>query len=30
VRLNPMRSGAAGGMFIGAKFEDGKTIGTWN
>ncbi len=30
VRLNPMKSGAAGGMFIGAKFEDGKTIGTWN
>ena len=30
VRLNPMRNGAAGGMFIGAKFEDGKTIGTWN
>jgi len=30
VRLNPMKSGAAGGMFIGAKFEDGKTLGTWN
>jgi hypothetical protein len=30
VRMNPMRSGAPGGMFIGAKLEDGKTIGTWN
>src|SRR5438270_73040 len=24
MRMNPMRSGAAGGLFIGAKFEDGK------
>ena len=30
VRLNPMKNGAPGGMFIGAKFEDGKTVGTWN
>ena len=30
VRMNPMKNGAPGGMFIGAKFEDGKTVGTWN
>lgn len=30
VRLNPMKNGAPGGMFIGAKFADGKTVGTWN
>jgi len=30
VRINPMKSGSAGGAFIGAKLEDGKTIGTWN
>jgi len=30
VRINPMKSGSTGGAFVGAKFEDGKTIGTWN
>jgi hypothetical protein len=30
VRINPMKSGSAGGAFVGAKFEDGKTIGNWN
>jgi hypothetical protein len=29
VRFNPMRSGAPAGMFLGAKFQDGKTIGRW-
>ena len=30
VRLNPMRDGAPGGRFIGARFdEDGRTIGRW-
>ena len=30
VRVNPLKSGAAGGAFVGARFEDGKTIGNWN
>ena len=30
VRLNPMRDGAPGGRFIGARFNaDGRTIGRW-
>ncbi len=29
VKLNPMRDGSPGGMFIGAKFEDGHTVGRW-
>ncbi|HWK55331.1 MAG TPA: DUF6152 family protein [Hyphomicrobiales bacterium] len=29
VRTNPMRDGTAGGAFIGAKLEDGKTVGRW-
>ena len=29
MRLRPMKNGAAAGMFVAAKFEDGKTIGTW-
>ena len=29
VRFNPMKDGNAAGMFIGAKFSDGKTIGRW-
>ena len=30
VRLNPMRDGAPGGRFIGARFDaDGHTIGRW-
>jgi hypothetical protein len=30
VRLNPMKDGSPAGGFVGAKFADGKTIGTWN
>src|SRR6185295_4243163 len=30
LRINPMRTGAPGGAFVGAKFEDGKTVGQWN
>ena len=30
VRMNPMKNGNTGGAFIGAKFADGKTVGTWN
>jgi hypothetical protein len=30
VRLNPMRDGAPGGRFIGARFDaDGRTVGRW-
>src|SRR5262249_19041563 len=29
MRLRPMKNGAPAGMFVGAKFADGKTIGTW-
>jgi len=29
VRFNPMKDGSAAGMFIGAKFNDGRTIGRW-
>ena len=30
VRLNPMKDGAPGGRFIGARFDaDGRTIGRW-
>ena len=29
VRFNPMRNGAPAGLFLGAKFQDGKTIGRW-
>ncbi|HUQ52299.1 MAG TPA: DUF6152 family protein, partial [Gammaproteobacteria bacterium] len=30
VKLNPMRDGAPGGRFIGARFDaDGHTIGRW-
>jgi hypothetical protein len=30
VRLNPMKDGTAAGLFIGAKFADGHTIGRWD
>jgi len=30
VRINPMKTGGPAGAFVGAKFEDGKTVGTWN
>ena len=29
VRLNPMKNGSPAGAFLGAKLEDGKTIGSW-
>lgn len=28
-RLNPMRNSSPAGSFVGAKFEDGKTVGRW-
>jgi hypothetical protein len=30
IRTNPMKDGSPGGMFIGARFEDGKVIGRWD
>ena len=30
IRFNPMRDGSNAGGFIGAKFEDGHTLGNWN
>lgn len=29
IRFNPMRDGSQAGGFIGARFADGSTIGTW-
>jgi hypothetical protein len=29
MRLRPMLNGAPAGGFVGAKFEDGKTVGRW-
>ena len=29
IKVNPMKDGSTGGMFIGAKFADGKTIGNF-
>lgn len=29
VRTYPMKDGSPGGLFIGARFDDGKTIGRW-
>jgi hypothetical protein len=29
VRANPMRDGTAAGLFVAAKFADGKTVGLW-
>ncbi len=29
VRLNPMKDGTPAGNFVGAKFQDGKTLGRW-
>ena len=28
-RINPMRDGTPAGLFVGAKFSDGKTLGRW-
>ena len=30
IRFNPMRDGTNAGGFVGAKFSDGSTIGTWD
>lgn len=30
IRFNPMRDGSNAGGFIGAKFEDGSTLGKWD
>jgi hypothetical protein len=29
MRMRPMRDGSPAGGFVGAKFEDGTTVGTW-
>ena len=29
IKVNPMKDGSTGGLFIGAKFGDGKTLGNW-
>jgi hypothetical protein len=29
LKVNPMKDGSTGGLFIGAKFADGKTLGNW-
>ena len=29
IKVNPMKDGSPGGLFVGAKFDDGKTIGNW-
>jgi hypothetical protein len=30
LRINPMRDGTNAGLFVGAKFSDGKTLGRWD
>jgi hypothetical protein len=30
MRINPMRDGTPAGLFVGAKFADGKTLGRWD
>jgi hypothetical protein len=30
LRINPMRDGTQAGLFVGAKFADGKTLGRWD
>ncbi len=30
IRFNPMRDGSNAGGFIGARFENGRTLGNWN
>jgi hypothetical protein len=30
MRVRPMRDGSPAAGFVGAKFEDGKTVGNWN
>jgi len=29
VRVNPMKDGTAAGLFVGARFADGQTLGRW-
>jgi hypothetical protein len=29
MRIHPMRDGSPAGGFVGAKFEDGTTVGRW-
>jgi hypothetical protein len=29
IKVNPMKDGSTGGLFVGAKLPDGKTIGNW-
>jgi len=29
VRVNPMKDGSAAGNFVGARFDDGRTLGRW-
>ena len=30
VRVNPMKDGTAAGLFVGARFADGQTLGRWD
>ena len=30
IRINPMRDGTSAGLFVGAKFADGSTLGRWD
>ena len=29
IKVNPMKDGSTGGLFVGAKLSDGKTLGNW-
>jgi hypothetical protein len=29
IKVNPMKDGSTGGLFVGAKLPDGKTLGNW-
>jgi len=29
IKVNPMKDGSPGGLFVGAKLPDGKTLGNW-
>src|SRR5262245_24251865 len=29
IKVNPMKDGSTGGLFVGVKFADGKTLGNW-
>jgi hypothetical protein len=30
IKVNPMKDGSSGGLFVGAKLSDGKTLGNWD